>query len=181
MIVVEGPDGAGKTTLINYLAKELSLPIAPRVVSKDTEAMVDLQEWVDKNLSKGWQPMIFDRHRLISEPIYGAILRPKFQPGFDDMEWFEPRLRQFYGLQPSMIYCLPPLRTIWDNIQDDPENQRVADQHIIQMIWAAYFNKAVTEYTLLRSTWIYDYTWELAEQTRSVMVKNLKKRIQEHS
>ena len=68
MIIVEGPDGAGKTTLIRQLQERWpDLAVAPRVVSKDAEAMVDLQEWVNINLSDGPQYKIFDRHRLISE------------------------------------------------------------------------------------------------------------------
>ena len=41
MIIVEGPDGAGKTTVLQDLKTVFDLPVAPRVVSKETEAMVD--------------------------------------------------------------------------------------------------------------------------------------------
>ncbi|MCA1807247.1 MAG: ATP-binding protein [Actinobacteria bacterium] len=53
MIVVEGPDGAGKTTLIRDLSALLNIPVAPRVVSQETKAMVDLRQWTEDNVSRG--------------------------------------------------------------------------------------------------------------------------------
>lgn len=162
MIVVEGPDGAGKTTLIQTLRQKTGLDVAPRVVSKDAEAMVDLKKWTEDNVARGFQPTIFDRHRLISEPIYGPILRPKLEPGFSDLSWFYTMMRKFYKLEPVIIYCLPPLRQVWKNVQNDPDNKVVAQQQVITSIWGAYFNKAVTDLTASRA-YIYDYTDSAAE------------------
>jgi hypothetical protein len=162
MIIVEGPDGAGKTTLIKQLQEafqkaDIVLPIAPRVVSKDAEAMVDLKEWTEQNTRKGFQPMIFDRHRLISEPIYGPILRDYFEPGFDNFHWLDWQLTRLYEAEPVMIYCLPPFHRVWENVRDDPENKVVAQFKVCRMIWSAYLNKALADYILGRA-WIFDYT-----------------------
>lgn len=146
MLIVEGPDGAGKTTLIEALQKEYDLPVAPRVVSKDAEAMVDLRHWVDQNLDKGFQRTIFDRHRLISEPIYGPVLRKKQEDGFDDLEWLAPRMKEFYSLKPVIIYCLPDLETVRANIKDDDDNRVVQDH--IDAIYAAYVARASIDYSL---------------------------------
>lgn len=159
MIVVEGPDGAGKTTLIEFLVEKLEFPVAPRVVSKDAEAMVDLKQWVEDNVRGGWQPVIFDRHRLISEPIYGPVLRAQLEDGFSNTGWFYSQLRAFYACNPTIIYCLPPLGRVWENVKNDPDNRVVADWRTIQIIWGSYFNKAMTEYSLKpKATWLYDYT-----------------------
>src|ERR687883_686991 len=96
MIIVEGPDGGGKTTLITKLSDLFDLPIAERVVSKEARAMVDLVQWTERNVSEGSQHTLFDRHRLISEPIYGAILRDRFEPGFDDAKWLHEMMYRFY-------------------------------------------------------------------------------------
>lgn len=69
MIIVEGPDGSGKTTLINQLAKEFELEVNPRVVSKETNELTDLKTWVEENIAQGFQYKLFDRYRLISEFI----------------------------------------------------------------------------------------------------------------
>jgi GTPase SAR1 family protein len=158
MIVVEGPDGAGKTTLIEMLVQETNLRVSPRVVSKDAEAMVDLKLWVEQNVIQGFQDMIFDRHRLISEPIYGPILRDEFEDGFSNLIWFQKMLNSFYKCNPIIIYCLPPFDVVWKNVESDPDNKVVAKEDTLRAIWGAYFNKALTEYTLNRGTWIYDYS-----------------------
>jgi hypothetical protein len=159
MIVVEGPDGAGKTTLINQLVELTGLPVAPRVVSKEAKAMVDLVQWVADNLDAGWQPTIFDRHRLISEPIYGPIFREQPMEGFSNPLWFLDRLRSFYELEPLIIYCLPPLSTIYANIMTDPDNAIYhEDPSLVHKVWGAYYNKITTEKALGLFSFVYDYT-----------------------
>lgn len=146
MIVVEGPDGSGKTTLLTKIKEETGLDIAPRVVSKDTEAMVDLTAWVEENVERGWHPTLYDRHRLISEPIYGPAVRQSLEPGFDDPYWFHTMLQRFYHSQPLIIFCLPPLEVVQANIFGDPDNIVVADK--IRQIWAGYFNLMCTHFAL---------------------------------
>jgi hypothetical protein len=161
MIVVEGPDGAGKTTFISQLVEKTGLEVAPRVVAKDTTAMVDLQRWVHENVTKGWHETIYDRHRLISEPIYGATLRPEApEPGFDNFSWFYAMLEAFYESKPIVIYCLPPLEVVWRNVMTDEDNKVFhRNGRAVWQIWMAYMNKACTEYALRKhQTFIYDYT-----------------------
>lgn len=159
MIVVEGPDGAGKTTFIELLSKYIDLPVAPRVVSKDTEAMVDLREWVHDNVQKGWQEVIFDRHRLISEPIYGPTLRSEFEPGFSDLGWFYAMLEKFYSCKPVIVYCLPPFSTVWENVMSSDDNSIFhTNGRALRQIWSGYLNKACTDFALRNHTIIYDYT-----------------------
>lgn len=145
MLIVEGPDGGGKTTLIRQLQEAFDIPVAPRVVTKDTKAMLNLRTWVDDNLDKGFQNMIFDRYRLISETIYGPILRDKAQPGFDDLVWITPRMKRLYELRPTIIYCIPPLETVIKNITSDPDNKVVASK--IEAIYSAYVARAALDYT----------------------------------
>lgn len=156
MLIVEGPDGGGKSTLIKLLSEELNLPVAPRVVSKGTEAMTDLRQWVDNNLEQGFQPTIFDRYRLISEPIYGTILREKAEKGFDDISWLGPRIKRLYEIDPIIIYCLPSYEVVEANVIGDPDNTAVRFQ--IASIYSAYVAKAATDYALSPGTVkIWDY------------------------
>lgn len=175
MIVVEGPDGAGKTTLINRLKEDLDLPIAPRVVSKDAEAMVDLRTWVEENTSKGFQPLIFDRHRLISEPIYGTILRDTLEPGFDDKLWLHNMLYRFYAVQPVIIYCLPPFNVVWDNVMSHDDNKIFHTKgKALQQIWALYLSKAATDHVMRpRLTFFYDYTIETSLLKYNAILRNV--------
>ena len=160
MLIVEGPDGAGKTTLVRQLAEELKLPVAPRVVDKDTTTKYDMKDWVDNNLEEGFQPVIFDRHRLISEPIYGPILRNSQQPVMTDIKWLGPRLRRFYDLEPIIIYCLPPFTEVFMNVTHDDDNEAVRFQ--IEKIYAAYVTRASLDHTFASGiVKIWDYTRSL--------------------
>jgi hypothetical protein len=125
-------------------------------VSKDTEAMVDLKQWTEDNVCSGWQSTLYDRHRLISEPIYGSILRQKFEPGFDNFAWLYSMNYAFYtDVKPLIIYCIPPYPVVYDNIKDDENNTRV--QQYIRKIYAQYVSKAAND-CVLHGALRYDYT-----------------------
>ena len=170
MIIVEGPDGAGKSTLIQTLVKDLGLPIAPRVVSKDAEVLVDLSQWVDENLNRGFQKTIFDRHRLISEPIYGPVLRKQQQPGFTDRHRMSDWMFRFYNLEPILIYCLPPIEVVKKNIEGDVENRVVWDH--IEGIYAGYVARASIDFRLAKHVFMYDYTMETMSNHNLTSIKD---------
>lgn len=159
MIVVEGPDGAGKTTLIEWITDVFGLTPQPRVVGSDTKAMVDLQKWVEDHNSIGWAeplPHLYDRHRLISEFIYGPIIGRKPEPGFDNLGWVATELNRFYAQQPLLIYCLPPIDVVRRNThRPDTDNSAVADR--IDSIWVAYSRLVATD-CLFHDALLWDYT-----------------------
>lgn len=76
LIVVEGVDGAGKTTLINRLVEEYKQPfwrlqgINPHLPDAPLTRVLD---WVSR-LSP-YVTVVCDRLPIISEPIYGTVLR----------------------------------------------------------------------------------------------------------
>jgi hypothetical protein len=121
VIIFEGPDGAGKTTLIKHIAERYDLPVAPRVVGTDTQPMVDLRQWVEDQLATDRynSNIIFDRHRLISEPIYSLAMGGARDDRFWDLEWLKVSMDKFYDLQPLVIWCLPPLKTVIQNCLDE--------------------------------------------------------------
>lgn len=157
MIILEGPDGGGKTSLATALSKKLELPIAERVVSKETEALTDLRQWTNDNLKEGFQEVIFDRHRLISDPIYRAVFG-KHNPRLYDPGWLTEALRKFKVIEPIIIFCMPPLEVIVLNLTDDGDNIVVAND--IERIYYSYVAlwsqmQAYSEWASL--VW-YDYT-----------------------
>jgi hypothetical protein len=119
--------------------------------------MVDLQDWVDNNLEEGFQRTIFDRHRLVSETIYGPILRTAAQPGFTRLSWLGPRMKDFYQTEPIIIYCLPPLEIVAKNIEGDEDNRVVWDK--LEAIYSAYVARASLDLTFSPGiTRVWDYT-----------------------
>lgn len=162
MLIVEGPDGAGKTTLIRQLQERYGFEVAPRVVDKDTNAMGDLKSWVEQNLEAGFQDLIFDRHRLISEPIYAPIMGRPAAPGFDDVIWLNRQYQEFWAINPVVIYCIPPKKAVVDNVWDDPDNRSI--RPYIDVIYNAYVARAAQDWVFGRNLVdIWDYTRDGAE------------------
>lgn len=146
MIIVEGPDGSGKSTLVTTLAQRLRLPVAGKVVGSDTQPLVNIREWTEDNVARGFQPVIFDRHRLISEPIYGPAMRKRQDADFYDLTWLSSMMWQFYQAKPIIIYCLPDILTVRENVlREDTDNSAVKD-HIVA-IYAGYVARASLDFT----------------------------------
>jgi len=101
MIIVEGMDNSGKSTLIEHLGKELCLPTARSNYVRANQS--EVREWANwANASP--RPLIVDRHPAISDLIYGKIIR-----GFThSSESFAQEMRARHFL----IYCSPPLHCI---------------------------------------------------------------------
>lgn len=160
MIIVEGPDGSGKTTLIKELERGLRLRVQPRVVKEDTTTDIDLREWVEQDLflnATDVRPRLYDRHRLISETIYGPIFRNLPEPGFSELQWMSEQLFRFYALKPTVIYCIPPMQTVIDNLKDDPKNVAVVDK--TAAIYSSYLTRGTLDALHNNArTLVWDYT-----------------------
>jgi len=180
MIILEGPDGSGKTTLAKQLAGIMGLEIAPRVVSKDAEAEVDLVKWVDQNLNQGFHDTIYDRHRLISEPIYGPMLRGETEPMFDNFMWLSSQFLRFYRLGPVIIYCLPPFGAVWESVRSDPDNKVVHDQRMARGIYDLYVARAASDYTRI-GTRVLIYNWIKDGHSLLAMAEFIRSTIEEES
>lgn len=156
-IVVEGPDGAGKTRLILRLQERLSCQVAPRVVAKDTTSEINLQGWVEKDTAEWPKRLIYDRHRLLSEPIYGPIIRGHLRDGFDTEKWFQRQLLKLVGPHgPIIIYCMPPLVEVLNNLDGDDDNKAVVAEGE-RIYWLYHAQRAFVDAGLNPSlTW--DYT-----------------------
>lgn len=146
MIIVEGPDGSGKSTLVTRLAQVLKLPVASKVVTSDTQPIVDLRKWTEDNVHKGFQPVIFDRHRLISEPIYGPVIRARQHGEFYDVTWLSDMMWHFYNSKPIVIYCLPDILTVRENVAREDTDNAVVKDHIAA-IYAGYVARASMDFT----------------------------------
>lgn len=122
MLVVEGCDGTGKTHLVKRLSEDLKLPIVPKAVASDMSSLVpSLKGWVEEHVDRPVRG-IYDRHRLISEPIYGTIMRGSLEDGFDDLLWLTRQWARFENQRPCVVICSPPPLTVLTNIFHD-ENQ----------------------------------------------------------
>lgn len=158
MVILEGPDGSGKTTLLHKLAEEFGLPIVDRVVSKSGETEFDLARWVEETNEEGFQFKLYDRHRLISNPVYSPVLGRTSQDAFRNRDWVIQATGNFYEqVDPYVIYCLPPLEVVRANVQADSTNHWLLGR--IDAVYEAYLARAAMEVVLRPArTAIYDYT-----------------------
>lgn len=159
IIVVEGVDGSGKTTLLDKLRlsngprryynliRHSCRPLKPNDV-------YDFLTWIEERAMAGTPHRIVDRHPLISEPIYGPILRGEDLTNFTKSY----RLARLKMSVDKVIYCCPPLETIKKNLSVQPQLEGVARR--IEELVAAY-DDAMRELTANKVTVIYyDYTAE---------------------
>lgn len=166
MIIVEGMDNTGKTILVHKLVSILPLK---KYKSPGPDIGEDKQiEWVKDNLEKEDEWVIYDRFPLISEPIYGGIIRGSHN--FED-----PSKQYLYDVfkkkNPLIIYCRPPRDKVLSF--EDGRAQMDGVKTKGSTLLNAY-DKIITD---LNDEGIkvvgYDYTYDLLERVYSEVCKYL--------
>lgn len=122
-VIVEGMDGTGKTNLVNYLLQAFPmLTPHPRASTSTGGPVPELDWWVinDTTTTHRAAPSVYDRHPIISEPIYGPVCRGKVPGRFNDARWVADMKRRL-ALASVMILCAPP----WDTVKANLENEDI--------------------------------------------------------
>lgn len=114
MIIVEGPDNSGKSTLVEKLQKTYRLKNLILPHRGPTDNYQDLYNNMNYIINKAMNPRdrwVVDRLPLISESIYGPLCRKRdlWVENFVDKVNFTKAL---FTLRPFIIYCRPPLQNI---------------------------------------------------------------------
>lgn len=155
MIIVEGPDGAGKTTLCKWICKKYKLTMGSRS-TKDRDKIYkttrrDSWSALCLELLCLDRPLVWDRIGPYSDPIYSAAGIPtKRGCSFTDseIEIFDVVV-QHVGL---MIVCLPPLEVVVANVHKERQIEGLqTTPGLVNQIYDAYIPLADLYPT-------YDYT-----------------------
>lgn len=138
MIIFEGPDGGGKSRLIERIMGDVPLPKAPRFATSLGGPKENLGLLVFEDLKNQAQmdfPQIYDRHPLVSEYIYGHTI-----PGRAVNPYFlyesARTLRQTVARSALVVWCLPPLHYVVKAAQNGQHMPGVADN--IEKIYEGY-------------------------------------------
>lgn len=171
MIIIEGPDNAGKSTLASYIAHELGLEVyhagGPPASKKE---IFGRAEFILNNHDK----FIFDRTPMISEPVY-CILRGG--DNFFACQEADELYARLKALKPIIIYCRPP-----DSVLMDMSNHQVKEhdskEHVERVM--ANAERLMQRYDLVMGSsllpphWTYDYT----TQEHDVLIEVIRNEIQ---
>ena len=108
IIILEGPDGSGKTTLAKYFSDKLGYEIKHRSNPKTQKEKDEMmQSYKDDIMNE--ENIIWDRG-FHSELVYGPIKRDKTYISIDQMLELEKDL----SIKGTMvIYCTDEIQTLW--------------------------------------------------------------------
>lgn len=138
MIVIEGPDGAGKSTLIHRLLGQLPLRVLHGGGPPSSVAELRDRVW-----SSHQRYPVLDRWAAISELVYGRVLRG--ETAIPEQELYAAIER----FNPTIIYCRPPMDVLLSRLGNThrPEKVYKSEEHCQEVI--SRYTKIVEAYDLL--------------------------------
>jgi hypothetical protein len=157
MIIVEGCDGSGKDTLIQSLASYFQLPVHERACTSEGGPIDDLYSWVQRDVLRlQEQPLsIYNRHPLVSEYIYGPIVRQFLPQEFTTTN--AHLLIRMLAQRSFLIVCEPPMHEVAHNLSAQPHNAQMPGVF-------DHFPQIYSAYQTMRQFWpgqvmTYNYTY----------------------
>jgi thymidylate kinase len=134
VIIVEGPDGAGKSYLVEEICDQFGLMRGIKGSSANREAGVEPEGTRDRlwettvdetyealamDVDPREPPLVWDR-LFYSELVYAAVQNRPCAFGTQALDYVNLQLRAQHAV---VIYCRPPLDTIELSIAADPDKQ----------------------------------------------------------
>jgi len=160
MIVVEGPDGSGKTTLAKWIAENCGLEYrrAPTLSSETGPDDKAVFWFEDQLVGKTAEGGVYDRVFIISEPIYQ--LASPGRPLMRNERYMTAHLQRFLNTCKLLIFCLPPWETARDNMDADGRlTLQGVDREMFRKIHWMYSCQAdLYKEAMFETVTIYDYT-----------------------
>lgn len=120
-LIIEGPDGAGKDTMITRMQNTRwgkRFKIHPRASDSKTGPLADLDYWVQTDTdcihkNPGDGPWIYNRHPLVSELVYHDLreVNPGLKGSFTNAYWIDT-MKRMMAESTLLLIILPPLRVV---------------------------------------------------------------------
>lgn len=170
MLVFEGPDNSGKSTIASYVSHELGIPLYH--FGKPPKNVMDLRNRL-KFMLENHDRYIFDRIPLISEQVYSILRTQNLLSVLNNAECFYTRFRD---LNPLVVYCRPSTSIMLEGHKgkkhDSPEHLAAVEEKALQLI-ERYDQVMNSEY--LPPCWYFDYT----KQEHDVFLQEVEEELQQ--
>lgn len=166
MIIVEGPDNSGKTTLSNRLAKDLDFEVIHSPGPLDRG--VKMISWLFNEMVQQKEGVIYDRISLISDMVYANIIRS--EDSFYTKRGYIQGFKELLAATPHLIiFCRPSDNTI-NNFGEREQMDGVIDN--TNSLIAGY-EARMTEYIWDNRFNVLIYNFELGEKHYQLLLKEI--------
>jgi adenylate kinase family enzyme len=169
VIIIEGPEGSGKTTLAKMLEEEAELNYHHS--TGPPEDVADLDNRLDRSMELLNMRFVQDRSPWISEPIYSALLDgPQIYP------YWNVYMAGLKAVNAKVVYCRPPDEIIFENMLQDEKSWKSASltQRIVKK--RAYLLALYDRFMEQFQPWlIYDWTRESSAPVEKSLIRQTKK------
>lgn len=158
-VIIEGPDGAGKSTLAEQLATSMGLVLRHTGPPK-TSALDECAEMLKLHDRTGLG-VAFDRFHL-GERVYGPVFRGVDTLGDEGQRSLEATLQSSF--RPILVRCLPPWPVVQGNWRATREQQMLQDEAPLLRVYEEYAQLARIKVTGVDRLWTtlpifdFDYT-----------------------
>jgi len=156
VIIVEGPDGAGKSNLVSRIEADWSLQREPKAVTSDAQSLFPMGQYIEDELSKGFGMRLYDRFALISSPLYMMLENRTFVDPLTNPDWLKIQYKRLSRIDPVLIYCLPPLEVVKANLERDDNSGGKVLEHVEEIYYGYVAWYARDGYN--SSSMVWDYT-----------------------
>jgi hypothetical protein len=182
LIIIEGPDGAGKTTLVQKLLDEFptGLVLGERGTtdrSKLYEVTVpDTFRALTYAVNGDKPARLWDR-LFYSEFVYAPLGMPPREPMFNESQRVHIT-KMIQAIGAPFVLCMPPLQTVLDNMAEEREQMAGVREHI-ESIYSSY-STLYDDRWFPDRTYVFDYTAPDAEDTVEELMADIQDYIDEY-
>jgi hypothetical protein len=140
VVIIEGPDGTGKTSLAERIADRYNLEYRRPSVLSSTLGPADasIETWWRQQLRNDDGAGVYDRCFWISEPIFQLAIphRPLLVEGAK----FAIGLQDLLLARPLIIFCLPEWEKTRPIVMSGREKLEGVDERELEKVHWAYWN-----------------------------------------
>lgn len=167
VVILEGPDGAGKTTLGRRLVEQEHASLAHLGVPTKPPVTECIEVLIEISRDHMHRAHVIDRFH-IGERVYGPIVRGEDRLGEEGQSVVEEIMLVHYD--PLLVLCIPPLEKCQENWRARKEKEYLSSVTLLERVWSAYQSVSSSLPGL-----IFDYTSPHAEKVHDAIRRHLRR------